>query len=502
MLDQLLEEAGLAYHDNAKEALIEQIRAERARRSLLHFTKYTFSLYVDDPVHGLIASYLDRIVSGELKRLMIFAPPQSGKSELASVRLPAFWLGHRPNDPIILSSYGASLAHTKSRHARAVVESSEYERIFPIVATSRARRAVDHWELEPPHRGSMLAAGVGGPITGHGAMLGIIDDPFENWERAQSQTTRDRVWEWWRGTFRPRVWEGGSVVLIMTRWHTDDLAGRLLDMEGDRWEVLRLPALAETQEERDIVNERMGLPSGLADPLNRIPGEALCPQRFSKEAMESTKIEVGSRVWGSQYQGAPTIPEGNRFKRSWFEIVDISPAKGERVRYWDKGATAGSGSYTAGTLMLRADNTYFIEDVVRGQWSSGERNRIIKQTAIADKEKYGNTVQIWVEQEGGSGGKESAEFTIKDLAGFNIYAEMVTGSKDVRLEPFAAQAEALNVKLVRGPWNRDFIEEIITIPNTTVRDQSDSAGGAFNKLAEGTAQLVIISTRLRRAIGV
>jgi len=264
---------------------------------------------------------------------MIFAPPQHGKSELASVRLPAFWLGHRPNEPVILASYGASLAENKSRQAREIVESAEYQELFPGITTRRDSRAVNHWQLAAPHRGSMLAVGVGGPITGHGAMLGIIDDPFENWEQAQSQTIRDKVWEWWRTTFRTRIWEGGAIVLIMTRWHEDDLAGRLLQEQADRWVVLRLPALAETQEERDENDRRLGLPTGQPDPLGREPGEPLCPKRFSRSALEELRRDVGPVAWAAEYQGVPRAPEGNRFKRHWFPIVDAAPAMARRVRY-------------------------------------------------------------------------------------------------------------------------------------------------------------------------
>jgi predicted phage terminase large subunit-like protein len=427
---------------------------------------------------------------------MIFAPPQHGKSELASVRLPAYWLGRRPDDHVILCSYGGTLAQSKSRAAREVVESGEYQELFPNVRTSLSRRAVQQWDIVSPHRGGMAAAvGVGGPVTGNGAELGIIDDPFENWERAQSQAERNRVWEWWKGTFRTRVREDGAIVLIMTRWHEDDLAGRLLRDHLDDWTVLRLPAMAETQEERDINNERMGLPEGEPDPLGRPPGAPLCPQRFSSNALDKLKIDVGSMVWSAEYQGAPILPEGNRFKREWFEYVKTSPAKGFRVRYWDKAGTAGSGDYTVGLLMSRSnDDIFYVEDVVRGQWSPGERDAIILQTAKEDKQQYGE-ISIWIEQEPGAAGKESAGDIIKKLAGFAAYADSPTGSKDVRLEPYAAQAEAGNVKLVEGPWGRDYLDELCALPNSTYDDQGDASSGAFNKLAEGTARLAIASYR-------
>jgi predicted phage terminase large subunit-like protein len=395
------------------------------------------------------------------------------------VRFPAYWLAHRPDDPVILTSYGASLATGFSRRARDVVESDDFREIFPEIETDKRSRAADEWTLKG-HRGGIVAAGVGGPITGHGAMLGIIDDPFENWKQAYSATVRDNVWAWWRGTFRTRVWEGGAIVLIMTRWHEDDLAGRLLQTQGDKWTVLRLPAMAETQQERDQSSKQLGLPEGRDDPLGREAGEALAPGRFSEAALEELERDVGTMAWFAEYQGVPTNPEGNMFKRQWFQIVGAAPASPEKiVRYWDKAGTEGDGARTAGVRISRKDNIYYVEDVVKGQFSSMSREKVIRQTAVID----GQQVTVWTEQEPGSGGKESAEATIQNLAGFDAHAETVTGSKEVRARPFAAQCEAGNVKLVRGDWNGEYIEELVGFPSGTFADQVDASSGAFNKIA-------------------
>jgi len=443
------------------------------------FTNYTFPQYIAEPAHELIAGTLDQVLAGEIKRLMIFAPPQHGKSELVSVRLPAFWLGRRPDDPIILTSYAASLAESKSRQARNLVESDEYQRLFHV-GTPRDSRAVDMWNIAD-RRGGLLAAGVGGPITGHGAMLGIIDDPFENWEQAQSQTYRDRVWDWWKSTFRTRIWEAGAIALVMSRWHEDDLAGRLIGDQGSEWTILRLPALAETQDERDDNNKRLGLPGGLPDPLGRAPGEPLAPRRFSRAALDALRRDVGSLVWNAEYQSVPRAPEGNRFKRAWFEIVNAVPAGARRVRYWDKAGSEGKGKFTAGVLIAAGLGRFYIEDVVRGQWSALGRETVIKQTAQLDQAR--GHVEIWHEQEPGSGGKESAEATTRNLAGFIVHADRPTGDKDIRMEPLAAQSEAGNVKLVRGAWNQAWLEEICALPNGRYRDQADGTSGGFNKLA-------------------
>lgn len=465
------------------EAAQELLSRRIARRRLLNFTEYTYPSYRAEAAHALIAGHLDRVVNGETTRLMIFAPPQHGKSELASVRLPAFWLGRRPDDPVILSSYAAAPAESKSRQARQIVESDDYATLFPDTATQQDSRAVNLWQIAG-RRGSMIAAGVGGPITGHGALLGIIDDPFENWEQAQSAVMREKVWEWYRTTFRTRIWEGGAIVLVMTRWHEDDLAGRILAEQAEDWVVVRLPAVAETQEVRDRRSVDMGLAIGLPDPLGRDAGEPLCPLRFSLAELQRLQRDVGSTAWNAEYQGSPTAPEGNRFKRHWFEIVNAVAVEADRVRYWDKAGTEDGGMFTAGALIARTSpGLYFVEDVVRGQWSALEREQIIKQTAEFDAHRYANRVQIWVEQEPGSGGKESAQATVRMLAGYPVHAETVSGDKAVRAEPLRAQCEAHNVKLIRGPWNHAYLEELASFPNGKYKDQVDASSGAFNKLA-------------------
>lgn len=458
-----------------------------ANQSLLSFIQYTYPAYVADPFHALVAETLDRVISGDILRLMIFAPPQHGKSSAASVHFPAYWLGRRPDDPLIISSYGAELANSMSRQVRDLVEGDEYRNVFPGVNTRRDSRAVNAWELAGKHRGKLIAVGTGGPVTGKGGMLGIIDDPFKDWAEAQSTTTRNAVDDWYRGTFRPRIWEGGAIVLIATRWHADDLAGRIMAREPGQWHILRLPAIAESQADRDMNNKYLGLPEGEPDKLGRAEGEPLSPRRYSIDALLQLKSDVGSMVWNAEYQGVPRPAEGNHFKRHWFPIVDAAPADARRARYWDKAGTeGGTGAATAGVLIaIGADNLIYIDHVVQGHYSTYQREQVIQQTAHSDAAKHANTVQIYIEREPGSGGLESSESTIAALMGYPIHDDRPTGSKDVRLEPFRAQAEAGKVRLVRGLWNEAYIDEMSAIPNGARRDQADATAGAFNKLALG-----------------
>jgi hypothetical protein len=489
----------------ARAALEIRRRAERAknekgyraaRSNLISFTKHTMRDYMADQAHYEMASHLDDVLDGHIDRLMIFAPPQHGKSELVSVRFPAYWLANSPNDLIILTSYAADLAHEKSKFVRDAIDTNEFRQLYPKVLLDARSRAIHNWRLKA-RKGGMLAAGVGGPVTGRGGPLGIIDDPFENWEQAQSERYRNRAWDWYRLTFRTRIHEGGAIILVMTRWHEDDLAGKLLAQDNkNRWVVLRLPAIAETQKERDDGNMRLGLPTGEADPIYRKPGEPLSPSLYSIEELHDLQEETGAYGFSAEYQGLPLPAKGLIFQYDWFDIVDAAPDDPDaEVTYWDKAGTAGGGSRTAGVNMARKGTEYYIKRVIKGQWSAGTREKRIKEFAESqatlewyeDGEGYaivdpGPT--IWMEQEPGSGGKDSVRSSASNLAGFRVKVDRVTGSKEVRADPLSVAAENGHVHLVRGGWNGEFLRELTGFPFGSFKDQVDAAAGAYSKIAQ------------------
>lgn len=489
-----------------------------AARELLHFTTYTYPAYNPDPAHYLIAAVLDRVLAGEIKRLMIFAPPQHGKTELVSVRFPPFWLAHKPNKPVILTSYGASLAHSKCAEARDVVRQVEYKQLFDKVIDPR-NAAGNSWKILGMPAG-MRSAGVRGPITGHGAGLGLIDDPFEGWEQAQSKTIREGVYRWYKGTFRTRIWKDAPIVLIMTRWHEEDLAGKIISkaeyeditgffdedlpeelLQEDDWEILRLPAIAENQEERDIINEEFDLPQGLPDPVHREKGEALCPQRYNIVTLAKILRDVGTTVFNAEYQGFPMAPEGAIIKREWIKQQETITADViARVRFWDKAATAGAGNYTVGLLMAVAKNgAIYIEDMKRGQWSSKDRDTIIKSTSDDDALQYGDQgVDIVIEEEGGSSGKDSSDALIILLAGYKIKNIRPTGSKEIRgTRPggLASQAEAGNVIMIKAGWNKEWLGEICSFPFAANDDIWDSTTGGLNYLTLERQRILAKATK-------
>ena len=424
-----------------------------------------------------IRKHLDKITSGEIKQLIIEIPPRHGKSELSTIRYPVYRLEENQELRIIVGSYNQTLANKFSRRSRKIAKSR-----FRL---SDERVSVEEWETT--RGGTFRAIGVGAGITGAGGDLIIVDDPVKNREEAESETYRERVWDWYTNDLFTRREPGCAMVVIMTRWHNDDLVGKILSSDDAKnWTRIRLPAEAEVN-----------------DPLGRKLGEALCADRYGLSDLAKTKIVLG-RDYHALYQQSPQPREGGMFKRHWFELVDAVPAKAKRVRWWDQAATDSSGNYTAGVLMTESDGIYFIEDVVRGQWDSGERDRIIRATADNDKDNYG-AVSYWGSQEPGSGGKYQAAAFIKLLAGYKVATETESGSKETRADPFASQAKAGNVKVKRAAWTSAYLNEMCDFPSGKYDDQVDASSGAFAKLAlsdkdQDSEPSIFIATRTREDV--
>jgi predicted phage terminase large subunit-like protein len=473
------------------DAQMEIYNRELASRSLIDFITYTYPHYVPEAFHVQICELLEQVITGDIRRLMIFAPPQHGKSEAVSVRFPAYWMAKKPGLPVILCSYGALLAWEKTASCMNIIYGDDYIKLFPEMFKDapRLHRGGRRVIMKNPNN-KIYAAGVRGAITGRGGGLGIIDDPVKDWREAYSLTMRESTWQWWRGTFRSRIWAEGRIIIIMTRWHEDDLAGRILNESGEKWTVVRYTALAESAEEIDINNKKY-LKSAkqifTGDPLNREKGEPLCPIRFDLPALLDLQHDVGPRAWSAEYQGTPRPVEGNMIKQEWLHYVDEWPHGDIQcyVRYWDKAATKDGGCKTAGLLLaMTKQKTYYVLDIVTGQWSTFQREEQIKNIAERDSQTYG-TVDTWIEMEPGSGGIDSAQYTIKNLAGYSIRSERARDSKEVRMEPVSSQMEAGNVFILNRKWTWEFTDELLMWPNGTFKDQGDALTGAFRKCTSG-----------------
>lgn len=465
------------------DAARELILRRGARQSLASFTAYTMPDYRPNWHHEVLCDRLDALLRGEIKRLMVFMPPRHGKSELVSRRLPAFALGVNPDRQIIACSYSADLASRMNRDVQRIIDSPEYQRVFPetklygknirTVATGSFLRNSDIFEVVG-HRGVYRSAGVGGGITGMGFDLGIIDDPIKDYQEASSETVRESVWEWYTSTFSTRQAKGAAILLVMTRWHEDDLAGRLLDIaasdpKADQWTVVRFPAILDEEPGED-------------DP--REQDASLWPDGITDDFLLSQRAQ-NPHHWDALYQQRPSAKEGAFFKVGKLEIVDALPAGLRSCRGWDLAATPNGGDWTAGVKVAGPDKDglWYVADVCRGRWATDERNERMKAAALEDD----RATIIRLAQDPGAAGVDQAKMLTRMLAGFAVRAERVTGPKVTRADAFASQVNAGNVRLVRGSWNQAFIEELRQFPAGKNDDQVDAVADAFAEIAGGAA---------------
>lgn len=327
-------------------AALELLSRRRARAGLLAFTGYTNSAYAAAQHHERIAEALERVERGELKRLIIAMPPRHGKSELASRRFPAYALGRKADRQIIAASYGADLSLDFGREVRNIVASSEFAALFPVTLAPDSR-AANRWHTS--EGGMYVAAGVGTAITGRGADILLIDDPFKDRQEADSETRRKAVWDWYTSTAYTRLMPGGAIVVIQTRWHDDDLAGRLLAQQaegGDQWEVLSLPAIDGE-------------------------GEALWPARYPLDVLEQIRGVLPARDWNALYQQNPIPDDGDYFKAAWFGEYDDLPEKLTIYGASDYAVTDGDGDWTEhGVFGVDFNSNVYVLDWWRGQTTS------------------------------------------------------------------------------------------------------------------------------------
>ena len=414
------------------------------------------------------------MLDGLRPALVLEAPPQHGKSWQV-VDFISWIAGKQTDWRTIYASFSDDLGIRANTHLQRMWDQPKYGQCFPefqINSTAADSNVPGRYSRNSSFieyigtEGSFRNTTVGGQITGQGLDLGVIDDPLKGRAEARSKARRDATWEWFTDDFFTRFSDNAGMILMLTRWHLDDPAGRFTERYPNA-RVLKYPAIAIEDEEF------------------RKKGEALFPEHKTLEFLLQRKKVMTIGSWESLYQQNPIIVGGGLFPIQKFKIVPQAPNRRDvrkSVRYWDKAGTEDGGAYTCGVLMhdMKDDSGVVISDVRRGQWSALERETRIKQTAEIDRGE-GYLVETWVEQEPGSGGKESAERTVRNLRGFVVKADKVTGAKEVRAEPYAAQVQGGNVRLVAGEWNRPFMDEHETFPAGKFKDQVDAAGGAFAK---------------------
>ena len=455
------------------------IEREACKRSLATFVRQSW--HVLEPsqpyIHGwhvdAICEHLEAITFGDITRLLINIPPGTMKSTLVSVFWPAWEWGcqGRPSYRIIGASHEQGLAVRDTRKMRNLILSDWYQERWPLVLTSDQNQKTYYENESTGFRQACAVAS----MTGKRGDRVLWDDPHSV-EAALSVAHRETALRVFTETLPTRLNnpDSSAIVIVMQRLHELDVSGYILENDLG-YDHLCLPM--EYEPERHCTTS-----IGFSDPRKE-EGELLFPDRFSRETVDRDKKVMGSFAIAGQFQQRPAPRGGGFFDWQKLEVVGDAPARMSKVvRYWDKAGTEGGGARTAGVKIGRCRDGYFwIMDVVKGQWGAVEREKVIKQTAAID----GKSVEIWIEQEPGSGGKESAESTIRNLAGYSIKSERATGEKSLRAEPYAIQVEAGNVKVVNGPWNKDFIDEHKTFPVGKFKDQIDAAGGGFSKISHG-----------------
>lgn len=429
---------------------------------LISYAAYQWPGYRDAAHHRLIARHLEAVERGDIKRLMITMPPRHGKSMLASEFFPAWYIGRNPDHYVVTATYAQELADDFGRKVKNQIEDDAFKAIFPGVnladdSKSAKRFHIDGslggYEHSTGQRGAFYAVGVGGPLTGRGAHLLLIDDPVKNREDAESEVIRKKTKDWYTSTAYTRLMPGGRIVIIQTRWHEDDLAGWLQTEHGhEGWTILDLPAINEA-------------------------GEALWPDQYDIPALEKIRRALPPRDWSALYQQKPSPETGDYFKREWLHEYDVPPPREQMLIYGgsDYAVTADGGDYTVHVVVgLDPEGRMYLLDLWRGQSSSD-----VWVEAFCDLVLKWKPVG-WAEETG----------QIKSGVGPFLVRRMMDRQAYVAKEAFATRGDkAIRAQSIRGrmalnglyipkdaEWKSGLISEMMSFPVGVHDDQVDALG--------------------------
>ena len=450
----------------ARKELYRELELERelfrmeARRSFPVFLNYCNHTYDRQWFHTLIARKCQALFDGEIKRVMVFVPPQHGKSEIVSRRFPAWALGRNPDLKIVGCSYSSDLASQFSRAIQRTIDTPEYAELFPDTFLNSSNRVesrgylrnVDLFETAG-HDGFYKAVGVCGGLTGTAVDIAIIDDPVKDAIEAYSPTYRERVWDWYVNVLSTRLHNDSRQLFIMTRWHDDDLAGRILKREADEWEIICLPAIKERNDNPD-------------DP--REIGEPLWESRHSRERLRKVEEQTPS-TFASLYQQRPVIEGGNTVKSDWFGKIAQQQFESIRGRTpvhffvdtgYDEKKTGRDNDPSGILAACRLQNRLYICAAQKVYKEFPDLCRFIRQWTLANGYTSESTVRIEPKANG-----ISVIQQLRNETRLNVTRTPApVDSKAVRLKTSSPKIECGRVTLVEGTWNEAFIDEVCGFP--------------------------------------
>ena len=425
---------------------LHELRMERCRQDFISYVRYVDPKYEVADFHRTILQSMQSVAEELKDRVLLTMPPRHGKSHAISELYPAWLMGRQPDIQIIACSYAGELAATFGRKARDLIASPEHRDVFPNSELSSDSKSAHRWNT--PEGGAYYAAGVGGPITGRGADIILLDDLIKNREEADSQAYRDKVWDWYKEVLYTRLHTGGRIIALMTRWHEDDLIGRLLHPpeddtlfvdpeELDDWEHIHFPA----------INDK---------------GEALWPSKFPVGKLSQIRATIGRRGWQALYQNDPQPDEGNFFKRDWFKYYKKIPMNLRIFGASDYAVTADGGDYTVHSVIGvdEEDNIYLL-DVWRGQTDTlewvEELLRLMKMWGP----------YVWIE-EGGAIQKSMGGIITKRMSEEKIYIHRAafpsTRDKASRARSMQGRIQMGKVFFPKTKWFEPLQNEMLTFP--------------------------------------
>jgi len=416
-------------------------------------------------MHKEICERLDRVVRGDVDRCLICCPPQHGKSDISSRRLPAYVLGHVPNTDVISVSATEALAADFGRETRNCIDSSEYRNLFPGTRLAEDSQAKGRWNTQDG--GGYYAVGIGGTIMGRGGELGLIDDPFSSWEDAQNEGARDRVWDWYTGTFYNRIRPGGKIIVINHRMHEDDFAGRLIqqmkDGGPDKWEVIEIPA-------------------DLEDPP--------WAERYDRAALERIKAVSGPRKWSALYMQNPTPAEGTFFKREWFRRYRAEDLPRVMHKYLtsDHAPAGGEGNdfNCVRVWGLSGDDIYMLDGFRKQTTMDVVSERVL---GVREKQQQGliqrHQPLCWFPEDDNNW-KAVAGFVTKEMRREGAYCRIEPVSpnganKEIKAQAFQAMCAQGRVWIPVGQEGDELIEQYIAFPGGKNDDEVD-AGAVMGRV--------------------